>query len=1019
MFTAKSGTRLALVASLVFTLAIPSAFAQEVSGSIDGTVVTTDGEAIPGVVVTLTGDGFPSGRSVMTNDRGRYRYPSVPPGNYTLQTNLDGFADAEIPTFRVNLGSDVTISIPMQLAAVEDAIVVTAEIPLFSITSSDTSATLADEWIEKMPTGRDFTSVIEQAAGANGEDQLLGGISIDGSSGSENRFVVDGMDTTNIQEGVSQKTVITDFVEEVQVKQGGYMAEFGGSTGGVINAVTKQGGSEFTGGVHVYAENNDWNGAVRPTLQHDPQTGVAELETFDDDKQEITEPGFTLGGPLHRDHMWFFVGYSPNSVDASRTVTFLNDGHTQTYDAGIDNKYATANLTGSYGKVYFRLGGNLDDQEIDNSTDPTALNQLGLNFPSYNGNESADPADYNSDRDAPGLSYTASVDFLATANWSASLRGGHFEYDTKDTGFPTGTWAGPSTASAGTPCQQFPTDCIQAQDYPLGTIPSNPDNRGTVYDYFQRESLALDTTLFVEDLAGDHEIKVGLQRDNIENHVLRGYSNTRILFYIDRARTNLFNESVRGTYGTYRTLQIATQTVDPVSSESTGLFLQDSWRATDRLTFNIGVRSEEENVPSFASQPNIPTTAIEFGFSDKIAPRLGFAYDVLGDGKWKAYGSYGVFYDITKLEMPRGSFGGDKWIDNYFGLETLDLDSIIATCHITENSIGVIPEGCPGDFLFSVDQRHPSNDPDNPTIDPNLKPMESNEITLGLEHLLTSNVSIGARYVHKELKRTIEDVGVNIPGLGTVYYIANPGEGIAQSILGSSFPDQPKAVRDYDGITLTFRKNFSDNWGLNATYTYSQLEGNYSGLSSSDELGRTAPNVNRFFDGLHNSFDQNGNEVLGKLGSDRPHQFKAQVLYSLPWGTFVGVNQRISSGVPISTSYDVAPGLPFFPYGRGDMGRTETFTQTDLNLAHTFTFGSNYGFELSLNVTNLFDEENVTSIYNDGVDQDLPLSNAEFFGGFNANQVITDNDIPRDDLYGFAERFQNRRRVRLGAKFTF
>ncbi len=1006
------GMKVATITAILLALIAPVTFAQETSGSVEGTVNGPDGNALPGVTVTLTGDGFPTGQPAQTNERGRFRYPAVPPGNYTLQASLDGFADAQVSAFRVNLGSELTINMAMQLEALEEAIVVTGDAPLFSITASDTSATIADEWIEKMPTARDFTSVVDQAAGANSEDTHLGGISIDGSSGSENRFIVDGMDTTNIQEGVSQKRVITDFIEEVQVKQGGYMAEFGGSTGGVINAVTKQGGSDFSGDLHVYAEDNSWNGDVRPVLQHNPTNGNPELKVFADDDRERLEPGFTIGGPLQRDHLWFFAGYSPAEVDTSRTVTFLSDGATRTYTASSENEYATANLTGSYGKVYFRLGGNLDDQTIDNATSAG-----GFNLPSRNGTSSQDPADYDTDSDRPGLSYSASLDYLATANVSASLRGGHFEYDTMDSGFPTGTWAGPSTSSAGTPCQVFPADCVT--DTPLGTMPNHPDNRGNVYDYFERETLGLDTTIFVEDLAGDHEFKLGVQENNIENHVLSGYSNTRILFYIDRSFTNLFGESVRGTFGTYRVLQIATQTVDPVSSDNIGLFLQDSWRATDRLTFNIGVRSEEENVPSFAATPGIPSTAIEFGFSDKIAPRLGFAYDIKGDGTWKAYGSYGVFYDITKLEMPRGSFGGDKWVDYFYGMETLDLESVISSCRIVENSSAVLPEGCPGEFLFLVDQRHPSNDPNDSTIDPNLKPMESNEITLGVEHLIGRNMTVGARYVHKELERTIEDVGVNVPGVGTVYYIANPGEGIAKSILGAGFPDQPRAVRDYDGLTLTFRKNLTNNWGLNMTYTYSKLEGNYSGLSSSDELGRTSPNVNRFFDGLQNSFDQNGNAVIGELGSDRPHQFKAQLLYSLPWGTFVGVDQRISSGTPVSTEYDVSPGLPFFPNGRGDLGRTDTFTQTDLYLSHEFTFGNDYGLEFSVNVSNLFDEENVLAIYNSGVDQDLPLTDAEFFAGFNAEQVIQQNNIPRDDLFGMPNRFQGRRTVRLGAKFTF
>ena len=999
--------------ALVSILGLSTVWAQETSGSVEGSITTADGDALPGVIVSITGTGYPSGTAVSTNEKGRFRFPAVPPGTYEIKAEMDGFASNKVPSFRVNLGAALSIRMEMQLQEVSEQILVTATAPIISVTASDTSVTLSDEWIEKMPLGRDFSSIVDQAAGANNE-QDSGGISIDGSSGAENRFVVDGVDTTNLQTGVSQKRVVTDFLQEVQVKQGGYMAEFGGSTGGVISAVTKQGGSEFSGSVHAYwdedntVSGND-SGGLGPlygsgeqTLRINPLTGDAEYITYDEDDVTRFEPGFTLGGPLVKDRLWFFAGYSPTTSKADRTINFLS-GSTGTYSREANDEFITANVSGTFSNFFYRLGFNIDDFERDNV------------LPSLAGTGSSDPADFSTDRVQPSESYTLNVDFLPTNNLSTNLRGGRFEYDTRDDGFSTGLWWGPSTGSAGTACQQFPDQCDPSQNPPLGSV--TPNNQGTLYDFFERDYLQLDSTLFVEDFVGDHEFKLGVLREEIGNDVLDGYSNTRILFYIDQSVTDLNRDLIRGEFGHYRVLQIATQ--GEVSSENTALFLQDSWRVSDRLTVNVGVRAEQEKIPSYASSSSIPDTAIQFDLDEKVAPRLGVAYDVLGDGRWKAYSSYGIFYDMTKLEMPRGSFGGDSWIDNWYSLDTLDFNSIVSSCHIVENSVDSIPVGCPGEFLFLADRRHPSNDPESNTIDPDLKPMESNEITFGLEHLLGDNMMIGLRYVHKELKRTIEDVGVVVPGVGEVFYIANPGEGIGQNVLGADFPDQPKPVREYDGLTLNFRKNYSNNWGLSAAYTYSRLYGNYSGLASSDEDGRVSPNVNRFFDSLNGNFDANGNAVYGRLGTDRPHQFKAQFIYGFDWGTSVGLNQRIASGTPVSTEYTVSPQLPFFPYGRGDLGRTPTFTQTDLLVSHEIAFGDRYGVELSLNVTNLFDENVQISTYINGLNEDLPLSEEEFFAGFDPEQVIADENVSRDPRFGFADDFQNPRQFRIGAKFKF
>ena len=171
------------------------------------------------------------------------------------------------------------------------------------------------------------------------------------------------------------------------------------------------------------------------------------------------------------------------------------------------------------------------------------------------------------------------------------------------------------------------------------------------------------------------------------------------------------------------------------------------------------------------------------------------------------------------------------------------------------------------------DQRHNAAEDLDQYVEPDLKPMEESEFQVGLSREVglggLNNVVLGARYIHKDLVRTIEDVGVNVPGVGTTYYIANPGEGITLSLNDPSIPAFPKAEREDDGLELTFDRRFQNNWMLFGSYTLSRLYGNYSGLASSDENGRVSPNVNRFFDHIENTFDRNGDLVLPSADSVR------------------------------------------------------------------------------------------------------------------------------------------------------
>jgi hypothetical protein len=1009
---------LATLALVVVALSASSPVAaQEQTGGIEGRIVDADGGALPGVTVEARSTNLAGSAVVVTDERGVFRFPALPPGTYAVQATLEGFNPEGVESIQLSLGQLLKVEMTLQLAGVSETLTVTGERPLIDVKQSATTTSLSTEAIEVLPRGRDFTSVVAYTASAV-DDKATGGIQIDGSSGAENRFVIDGMDTTDLQIGTSSKNVITDFIEEIQVKSTGYAAEYGGSTGGVINVVTKTGSNEFKGDVRMLYTDDSLQGRERPVLQRNLENSdLAERVTFPEDSFDTFEPGFSLGGPVLKDKLWFFASYQPQVEDLSRTVDFVT-GERNTYNRKRTYNYGTANLSGNIGsKALFKVSSNFSPYKEE-----------GI-LPGRNGRQSAD-ANYSINEDRENYSYSGYVDYLPSSKWVLSAKAGTYKYDTRETGVPTGLWQNYSTSGLNN-CEVYSDIPPQFCHAPGWSNISTND--GTLFDIFQRDSYAADVSFF-PTAAGDHRIKLGVQFENYENNVLDGYQNSRILYYWGRSYTTTTGEQVSGDYGYFRLLQIATQ--GNVSSENSSIFLQDSWTVSPRLTLNLGVRAEQEKVPSYAgaeSLTGIPETAIDFGFSDKIAPRLGFAYDVAGDGKWKAYGSYGVFYDITKLEMPRGSFGGDKWVDVFFTLDNPDIDlNDVASCGFETNTLGDNPVCPAGSVIEKVDRRHPSNDPNDPTIDPNLKPMESNEITLGIQHELTSQISLGFRAVHKELVRTIEDVGVLVPGIGEVFYIANPGEGIARNILGAGFPAQPKARREYDGYELEFTKRMSNNWSLHASYLYSRLWGNYSGLASSDEVSgygadtgnfgtaRRAPNVNRYFDALQQSFDENGNPVYGLLSTDRPHQLKAQALYSFDFGTSIGINQYIGSGTPISREVNVSPGLPFFPDGRGSLGRTPTLTQTDLYLEHRFDFGKRYGLELSLNVINLFDEDTARVVWNaQNTDEDLPLTEEEFFAGFDTDQVIADNNVALDPRYGMDEVLQARREVRLGVKLTF
>jgi hypothetical protein len=386
-----------------------------------------------------------------------------------------------------------------------------------------------------------------------------------------------------------------------------------------------------------------------------------------------------------------------------------------------------------------------------------------------------------------------------------------------------------------------------------------------------------------------------------------------------------------------------------------------------------------------------------------------------------------------KLEMPRGSFGGDRWIAYLYPLETTNWTTLNAGCTISTNDASINP--CPGlGTPVTRDLRQPT-DPSDPIygVDPNLKPMENEEWQLGAEYLLGPNSVVGFRYVNKALVNTIEDIGYLDAEGNEAYITGNPGKGVVAGDPDGAgpIPVQAEAKRDYAAYELTYNKRFSDNWMLRASYTYSTLEGNYSGLASSDEFGRLSPNVERYFDGLVYGYDDHGNFVYGVLNTDRTNAIEIQGAYRFNFGLNVGVNTSYRTGSPVTeTSY--YNGVDFFPLGRNNMGRLDDITQTDLYLAQPIKLGGRLAIEVNLNINNLFDEDTITRVDNYHYDNDICDAAA---GCDTTNEWYFGSLVPYDyrqlmDAYADAEggvnpswmkplSWQAPRSVRVGVKLTF
>ena len=1042
------GKWLLFAVALIALLILPCAFAQETTAGLQGTVKDPSGSVMANATVEISSPALIGTKKVQTDSGGNYRFAALPSGQYSLTVTAAGFRVYKQSGIDLTVGRLPSIDVQLEVGALTETIEVASTASSVDTTQSKVAVTVEQQVLQSIPVGRSFQSLIPFAAGAR-QEPLQGGTSartngyqIDGASDSENVYLIDGVNTTNIANGGVGKNFQMEFIQEVQIKSSSFEAEYGGALGGVINAVPKRGSNVWHGELLTYLTTNALNAndpcssgftsggvgtfagysttcglRLNPTLPSASAStrldGTPEYYMPKKDKRTILEPGYDIGGPIFKDKLWFFSSYIPAVDTIHRTTTFTgaNPGpRTLTSTNVAQNMYNrldygvvnSLRLYASWNYAYARTQGQLGAPD-------SAYGQL-------NTGATTDPNTFRSDAGTvnPLSIYTFGGDWTPTAKLVVSARYGYFFNNNEQRGTPVGTrYVYQATVNASS--KDLAGNAFPASSFNPSGYQNIPNNLATSYDAYKRKGFNVDVSYFVGHMAGSHTFKGGYFYQTQSNDVLTNFQGGRVDLYWGQSYTPVTSNTAcdaviaanKATYGQsicqgkYGYFIVGTGVTNTGGAQQSAhaLYFQDSWTVGKGLTLNLGVRFDKETQPAY--DPN-RFPSVKFGWGDKIAPRIGGAYDVMQKGKVKVYASYGKFYDIMKMGLARGSFGSDYW-HNYI-------------CAMDDASFtGITPAypqggGCPasgpapgvtvGRFIENVDFRATKADTRDPAIAPGMKPMLQHEYVMGADWAINSNWSLETRYSRKRLDRTIEDMAIT-DNLG--FYIGNPGSLFADVLHrptvipdnnGNNYlnntpfcaecPPVVGAIRRYDGAEFRLARRPTGKWFGAVSYTYSRMTGNYAGLTNTDPTdgggGRHAPNNGRAFDIPTMTYTPSGKIDDGPLSTDRPNTAKLYGFYRLKWlgmETLLGGTEGGYQGPPIGTCLPVVGTSSACQWaeGRGnfvkftrasngsivsssivDNARTDPLIQTDFSVHHEIVIRERERLIFEVQVVNLLNQ---------------------------------------------------------------
>jgi outer membrane receptor protein involved in Fe transport len=981
---------LSVALALCMLLSGASAMAQtSTTGTIEGTVIDANGGVVAGVTVTVTSPNLIRAQTATTDSEGRYRISNLPPGKYAVSIEAaSGFAKFERSNVEVNLSRTSTVEIKLQPAGASEQVTVTATSgDTIDATSNTTGTNVSSDQFSNFPTQRTVQSLYSIAPSvsrsglrdASGRDRDP---SVGGSSGPENNYILDGVNTTDPAFGGSGANLPFEFVQEVEIKTGAFGAEYGKSTGGIFNVITKSGGNEFHGDAFTYFLSK---GMVRETKKFS-FTGASP------DGYSEVDAGIDIGGPIVKDRLWFFGAFNPQR----RKNFFL----TQTFREQVENKITTpfyaGKLTYSPSQNHtftFSTFGDFNDEKGFLFAPPPLGSGFGANLNSFSGTT-----------ERGGHNYAFRLNSSLSPSWIAEFAFGmHFQRfnvipaaDVRDIPLVTDTFNIVKNGQVVLPTQTNTTNLAGL----FISFVRAPGGGGTLDRNFTHQGFGLltdsdrDRYSFSAKLSNSiksHTIKYGFEysRDIYNNSQISTgtpitYGNPNGLTLVGGSDvnqtvaqriSNRFNVcTTRGNQivcpsasATGRAQLIAAQagfasavqgSITPEEALNNpflvlssvrvrdfilnanthtnvqSFYLQDDWKVTPSFLIIGGLRWDFQQAYSAGGDTYLKLN--KFWYNTQ--PRVGFSWDFTGDGRGKLFGNYAYYVETPiPLDVNVRAGGGNSQTDKNFNVSRLNgpSNAILLPGISGDPTVGAVNLGA-----------------DPTPIDFDIKPQTVHDTTFGIEYGLMKDFVVGVRGIYRAQGHVIEDGSFDD---GDHYFLFNPGESETERLAcaNPAIGCFGRARRYYRALEFTGTKRFSNNYQFIASYVYSSLIGNYEGLFRNDN-GQADPNITSLFDLV--SLLEN---TYGRLPNDRPHQFKLDGSYRTPIELLVSASFRAQSGIPLNAliPHPVYGNNEGFGVPRGSAGRTPFTTSLDLGAYYPIKFSDSKQLRFTADWFNVFNTQ--------------------------------------------------------------
>lgn len=896
--------------------ASPEASAQALTGSIVGTVSDASGGRLPGVSVTLKGPALLGSQTFVSTSEGEFRFPAVPPGTYTLSLTLDGFRPVEQKGVIVSVGGASRVQVEMEVATLEEAIVVTGAAPTVDVDTTRIGTNFTGQTLQSVPLERDFYDVLKVTAGVTNDNlSYRATSSVNGAGVRNTGYALDGVNLTDTAASYAGVRHLNfDTFEEVEVITGGMPAEVGSVAGGFVNIVTKSGGDQFHGGGSYYFANESMQSALRDSVvAQGIRPGSIGISTLSDATVE-------LGGPIQRQKVWFYGSYR----------RFDNDV------VGIGYRFERLDLPEDNDILFGKL-----------TMQPHQAHKLTLTGSFINRHQPQFSYIVSPFRDEQGGWFLKDQGPALSAQWQWILNQATY-LDARFGALIKQAWF------------DIRPDSVEPSTFDLGTNENTAANERGQHDWRDRYQGTAALSHFKDNLlGGSHDIKVGVD-----------------LSYFDHVQTDrsLVGYQRQFTNGVPTYVRFANGYPDPVARTRNiydyGFFAQDRF-SVGRMTLNLGFRFDSASVvfpeqsfgptgafPELQSIPIYQPTAIpRMVLADwkDFSPRLGVTFDLTGDGKTPLKASYSRYNDQVFTYLFQGPMAWrqslHRWADAN-GNRLVD----------------------PGEFGPVISTSGTGGD-----VDPGSERPYWTEWILGIEREVVPNLNVGVRGIYKVNKDIFDDIDVGTIGGWTPITIFDAGpDGLRgtpddvgtmqayditpefrgrNSFLGVN-PEG--AVRRYKAVELTTNKRFADNWLMFGSFVVSRSEGNIG-----NDYGGTA-GVTGFFNNPNSRIND-----YGPLGLDSTYQVKTGGTYIFPWEIEVGALYVHSTGYPYTRTVRVSTTASGQPLTAGNITinaeplgsrRLPSIDTINMNVAKTLGLGGSSELKLMLDVFNLTNQNTALSV---------------------------------------------------------